>query len=357
MSQQSGNSPIDRVVSWFKGRFGSTGSPAPLTEDQATSPVANPSSERVDQINAQQTESARDLVRPLEDDTTPTATATAEAAQTPTPNPVPSSTQKRVETINTQLQDTARKLVRPLNTAESDDLPADTGSAPDPANGTGQPTGASGDEFGDGGYTSEPVEIGDVERAADGDGTAADDTAAIPDAGPAAQEEARLDTVPEGTYAATAGDIATAGPSTEDDLGLADDGDLNATELGVLENAEESHLAHEEAKERIRFGTRTGADLSRTGLHADIRGDDGPGNEAMTAGDDYSAERAAEVLPGASRVSTSTADIGHEMASGQEVGDLVGGEPSATPPPGVAVDAEPTDEVATGNHIPQEPQA
>jgi hypothetical protein len=76
--------------------------------------------------------------------------------------------------------------------------------------------------------------------------------------------------------------------------------------------------------------------------------DEGPGNTEMTAGDDYSAERSAEELPGVAQVSTTTADTGQEMASGQEVDDLVGAAPVSDPPAGVAVAAEPTDEVSTG---------
>jgi hypothetical protein len=87
----------------------------------------------------------------------------------------------------------------------------------------------------------------------------------------------------DGTYAATAGDITAAGESSATDLGLADSGDLDATELGSLEDAEDDQLRTQgeagsgeegEFPSFVPPGTRTGADLSRTGLYADVRGDE-----------------------------------------------------------------------------------
>ncbi len=103
--------------------------------------------------------------------------------------------------------------------------------------------------------------------------------------------------------------------------------------------------------------SRDGADLSRTGLYADIRGevdsessaltsDDtpyagpagtpleetvatgppdtaGPGNLVATSGDDYSAERSADVRATEPADSTTTGAIGQEMPSGGEFSTLV----------------------------------
>jgi hypothetical protein len=286
-------------------------------------------------------------------------------------------------------------------TAEAlEDAPAETGLDEDDfleAGMTGADTADAGQPVGQG-VTFDPGEVGSDEspvydEAAMGSGTIrpAVSAALEGEPPPTADVESPAGGGAGGTYAATAGDIASTGSSTGSDLGIGSSADLDASELGSLEDADGAgaSAAVPDPVRARRFGDRPGADLSRTGFYAEIRGDadaapsddvgtpsadapagpsgtpieesvgkrsavaapDGAGNLEATAGDDYSAERSADMAAGTSPESTTTSAIGDEMASGEEADDLVGEPPTESPAPGVAVDmgAE-TEPEGSGGH-------
>ena len=417
-------------------------------QDSQASAEAAPSNvqQRVSDINAGLREQAGKMTRPLEDTTTPPpgttgassdefssggyapeptspakVAAAADDAVIPEPAGVaegekvgiPPAPGAEDSTYATRVDDVTSGQDAPERADASAPTSATRGAETAEAlEDTPAATGQDGDDFLEAGMTgadSEPTKAGQPV----GQGVTFDPQTATSDAPPVYDEgtadsdtirpagSAALEGEPPagggnastgGTYAATAGDIATAGPSTSDDLGIDSSADLDASELGSLEDSEDIEAAEVAAAaattQPARFGARQGADLSRTGLYADIRGEDdtasfdepattppagvagptgtpieqtvagrvtseateGAGNLETTAGDDYSAARSAEMTAGSSPESTTTSAIGEEMASGEEADDLVGEPPRETPAPGVAVDmgAETTPERGDG---------
>ena len=445
MSSNSGNSFWGRIQSWWKGLSGTpseattvdgtNGAPASDTGQElqaaqpsagdATGPASASVQERVSDINAGMREQAGKMARPLDDPGgTPQATTGASTdefssggytPETTAPGEVASAADAAVAPEPADVAEDANVGIPPSPAAGEPDAgsvaSAGTGVVADRSDATedvGSPaedstyaskvddvtSGQDAAERTDSGPADayqpvDPEAVTSDESPVYDEGTAGSGTirpaasAALEGEPPAGGADASSgDDVGGGTYAATAGDIAAAGPSTGTDLGIDSSADLDASELGSLEDSEDTGSVDVTAATTTvagaRFGDRQGADLSRTGLYADVRGDgdtasfddpgtsprtgvagpagtpieqsvaggatseaqEGAGNLDATAGDDYSAARSAEMTSVGSPESTTTSAIGEEMASGEEADDLVGEPPRDTPAPGVAVDMD-----------------